>query len=184
MNRVLLAPPPQSDRWARRLLLPLVGLIAIWPTLLTGVAAPAEADGYADCTSTTGCRPDSFTHNYCFNSPMSSDFRSAIRSAMVNMDTQTSMTDSENGCDTNTDVLWSSTTSISTRGEYLCLRFESGNTCNSSRVRLNPDQLTTLAQTRKTACHELGHSLGLMHGDTTDCMINGSSTLNTYNLHH
>lgn len=148
------------------------------------MAVPAQADAYGTGTADTGCRPDSYSHNYCLNSAMSGDFLSATRSAMGYLDSRTSMSAPENACDTNTDVLMSSSTSISARGEYLCLRFESGNTCNSARVRMTPNQLSSLAQARKTACHEIGHSVGLTHGNITDCLISGSTTLSTYNQHH
>ena len=179
--------PLKRDAQGRRTAQRLTALAAAVASLVlafSALAAPAQADAYGTCTADTGCRPDSYTHNYCLNSAMSGNFLTATRSAMAYLDTRTTMSTPENGCDTDTDVLVSSSTAFSDRGDYLCLRFASGNTCNSARVRLNPDLLPTLEQARKTACHEFGHSVGLAHGNTTDCMINGSSTLSTYNQHH
>ena len=179
--------PSKRDAGGRKTAQRLMAIAATVASLLltfSAMAVPAHADAYGTCTADTGCRPDSYSHNYCFNSATSGDFLSATRSAMAYLDSRTTLSAPENTCDTNTDVLMSSTTSISGRGEYLRLRFESGSTCNSARVRMNPNQLDSLAQARKTACHEIGHSVGPTHGNTTDCLISGWSTLSTYNQHH
>lgn len=64
------------------------------------------------------------------------------------------------------------------RGFYQCVsRHPSGN-CDTSDVVMNNSVLNSQSQNNKTktACHEIGHSVGLGHTSLTDsCMIEGSS---------
>jgi len=55
-------------------------------------------------------------------------------------------------------------------------------------LQLNPNLLTNTVNRRKTACHELGHALGLTHhsSGTYGCMRSGSVSVATYSYvsHH
>lgn len=162
--------------------------LAVFAALI--VAVPAQADDFGLCNDNTGCRPDNFEHTFCWDSTYSSPFYNAATYAMGNVDTQTSYWDTRmSPCTSSTDVRFQQTNApgSGTRGDYLCLAKNSAGDCERSRVRLNPDLLTDTTNRQKTACHEVGHSGGLTHGDTFgDCMRNGYVTggYQTYNAHH
>ncbi|ROO85671.1 hypothetical protein EDD29_3218 [Actinocorallia herbida] len=52
-------------------------------------------------------------------------------------------------------------------GEYLCDRAE---------IRFDLADMTTVAKRQHTACHEVGHAIGLGHTGLTSCMKQASST--------
>ena len=66
-------------------------------------------------------------------------------------------------------------------------------TCTHSHVTLDPAEINIGGldeeDTSKTACHEAGHSVGLIHGGVLDCMRNGEipnglEEWRTYEGHH
>lgn len=68
-----------------------------------------------------------------------------------------------------TDVVWfDGNLQSGVRGQAVCEDFD-GNYCDQYYVTLDPAQLNIGgnddADTTKTACHELGHTVGLTHGD-------------------
>lgn len=76
------------------------------------------------------------------------------------------------------------------RGQYQCWQTLSGSRCETANVKINTNVITSLSQTRKTMCHEVGHSVGLVHYDSApsgnpgpSCMISGTSTVSTYSAH-
>ena len=60
--------------------------------------------------------------------------------------------------------------------------------CRSATVRINVNNMDPGEDWKQTACHEVGHSVGLRHGGTTDCMAEGSNGTPAghlqYNGHH
>jgi hypothetical protein len=84
------------------------------------------------------------------------------------------------------------------RGQVFCEDFDN-NLCDQFYVTLDPTELNIgsndEADTTKTSCHELGHSVGLSHGagggngGADDCMMSGerpnlNSQYERYSLHH
>lgn len=63
-----------------------------------------------------------------------------------------------------------------------------GNVCRRALVRLSPRELNDSNNYLKTACHEVGHAVGLSHNPPydTDCMISGwvGRRYTTYSAHH
>lgn len=155
------------------------------------LASPAAADPFGNYNGDgTGPIPDSFNHTYCWSSGWTSGWNTYGNYAMGNLDAQTSYYDTyDSTCDSATDILWQLNSSISARGDYVCNAFNSSGYCSRATIRLNPSLLTDNQNRNKTACHEIGHSVGLQHGNSkTDCMINGAVSSGTqwitYNSHH
>jgi hypothetical protein len=160
-------------------------------------AAPAQADTFGLCDVDHGCLPDNFTHTYCITVGVNVVLTNAIHAAMENLDNQTSYSDVFFSCPSFpnvADAIWQQSTTISARGDYLCQRFNSAGLCIQARLRLNPNLLTDTANRRKTACHEIGHSVGLKHGTDADnnlyndCMKSGpvvaDQLFDQYDSHH
>lgn len=150
----------------------------------------AGADEFGTYSNGAGPIPDNFDHTYCWSSGWTSGWNTYAQYAMGNLDGQTSYYDTFiSSCSSVTDIYWQLNSSIGARGDYICNAFNSAGECERATIRLNPSALTDDQNRRKTACHEIGHSVGMQHGDTkTDCMINGAvgsgSQWITYNSHH
>ncbi|MEX0983791.1 MAG: hypothetical protein WD096_01945 [Actinomycetota bacterium] len=163
----------------------------------------ASADPFGGCSVATGegCRADSNIHSYCYGAGFDASLEDEAEFAMnISLDRDTLMSDLFSAtCDpASTDVKWLDANLGGSRGEYICLEpftpYEPDGICFVARIRLDPDQINIgsndAEDRKKTACHEVGHSVGLQHGDDkTDCMINGeipdtSATWRTFNGHH
>jgi hypothetical protein len=142
-------------------------------------ASSATADPFPSCAG-NGCLPDNFNHWWCYDGSVNVLLTSAIRRAMNNLDEQTNYTqinEPDFVCNATTDVRWQENSGLGdTRGDFWCLAPNSAGRCERARLRLNPTQLTDTTNRRKTACHELGHSVGLTHGDPRDPVNNDSYT--------
>lgn len=151
---------------------------------------PVNADTFGGCygDGNEGCVPVDRSHSYCWTSSMTTAFQSHATSSMTYLDAYTSYsTPFHSTCGTSTDARWMlASLGASTRGRYTCDLITGDLTCQRATLRLNPDLLTDGNNRRKTACHELGHSAGLRHGGTADCMLNGAVTAptSTYSTHH
>lgn len=118
---------------------------------------------------------------------MNNAFMYHANNAMNYLDAYTSYYDTRASCTTTTDIWFRQVNSgMTDRGDYLCLDFNTWGRCERARVRLNAAVLTDADNRRKTACHEIGHSVGLIHGGTADCMLSGpvSKPTYTYTQHH
>jgi hypothetical protein len=154
--------------------------------------ATAFADPFGTGTSDTGYLADNNVHTYCqYMVSYIPAWFDPMQDAMNNLANQTDMSVTYiSRCEAITDVLFSVTDSSvigsNVRGATACLTFiPNTSICNTSRVWLNSDLLTTYSARRKTSCHEVGHSVGLSHAPTgDDCMISGSYTYSSYNSHH
>lgn len=185
------------------------GLIAA-PLSMLAVASPAAADTWP---FNSNFRPDTGNHGYCYSSvyPPSSAVRAQMYNAMVYMTDSTAANRSyASNCDLSgagqTDVVWreggmSDTGNI---GEASCTVFwanTSPRRCDRFLLRVNGSLVRSHysssanrnRQYRKTACHELGHSLGLNHYPspyTASCQRSGwtgtvtSSWTRTWTSHH
>lgn len=119
---------------------------------------------------------------------MNSAFMYHARNSMSYLDAATTYYDTEMSyCSSATDVIFRQVNSgMTERGTYQCLAFNIYGRCERALVRLNAALLTDADNRRKTACHEIGHSGGLRHGGTADCMLNGAVAQPTswYTQHH
>ncbi len=175
-------------------------LVLLWSLQL---AAPASSDPFGGCSTATGegCRADSTAHSYCYGAGFNASLEDEADFAMqTSLDRDTVMSDLYVApCDSSTtDVIWKDGYIDGARGRYECLSpfvgYEPDGICFVSRVTLDPDVINQgsndAEDRKKTACHEVGHSVGLQHGDTeTDCMINGeipdtTAQWRTFNQHH
>jgi hypothetical protein len=191
--------------------LPLV-IAALGLLTSFALASPAQADKFGldqpnNLVSGVGGIPDNFTHTYCFRGAgWTAARQNLVHGRMQNLDTQTSYTDlfpPPPGCFATTDVWFELNSTMSARGDYICRVWNNGvdgvarsgdDRCEGATIRINSRAgvLTSNHQWRKTICHEIGHSVGLAHGSTTnfftDCMINGAVPeglqWEQYNLHH
>lgn len=185
------SPSMSHRRFASRGRLGLVGFVLA--SLLAAIPVGAGADDFGVGPPNAGYRADSYIHTYCFDTGF--DETTAARYAMgTSLDLDTDISDSEYSyCPSTVDVLWQEVNlAEGVRGSYSC-RALNGNICDSAYVRLDVAEINEGSNdswdTIKTACHEAGHSVGLIHGDLTDCMRNDEIP-NTdvqyrrYNSHH
>ena len=163
-----------------------LGAALMFPGALTG-----SADTFGGCNADEGCIPSNLTHSYCFQSNVNIAFKSHMQASITYLDAYTNYSISSVSCASNTDVVWRQSNDIGSgyRGLYSCRNLNSAGQCTNAHVTLNPDLLTDDRNRRKTACHELGHSVGLRHGDNVDCMINGWISVyyqypDIYSTHH
>lgn len=147
-----------------------------------GVVPVARADPFAAGPPDSGPLADSALHNYCWGPGFDVALRDNADYAMqTSLDGATDMSDQFVAtCDAvNTDVWWfDADLPDGIRGEYKCVTWVTLNVkCNSSDVTLDPVQINIgnfdEEDTSKSACHEVGHSVGLTHGGSTDCMLSG-----------
>ncbi|WP_162907922.1 hypothetical protein [Allorhizocola rhizosphaerae] len=199
----------QPSRPRQRLFARLASIaltVAATVAAVGAIAMPARADNFGGCygpLTDQGCVPDNFNHWYCYDESVGTinqTFRTQIVAAMVYLHDNTSYDQffEPNGvCNAASDVVWQVTTAVApNRGDYACLTFNSAGRCEQARLRLNPNLLTDTHNRRKTACHELGHSVGLAHGQFgastpefyDDCMrtgpVNTETRFQQLNLHH
>jgi hypothetical protein len=165
--------------------------------------APASADAFGGCygfASAQGCVPDNFNHWYCFSGAVNTNLRTAFATAMTNLDNLTRYAAFVEGagCNGVTDLVVVQNTALPLRGQYTCEAKNAFGDCERATLSFNPNNLTTANDRVKTACHEIGHSVGLKHGITdgaspdngsyTDCMKSGAITagldFDGYDAHH
>jgi hypothetical protein len=191
----------------------LAAIVSI-PLLVVAVAIPAAADSWP---VNENFRPDRGSHTYCWsNSSLPTE---AVRNQMYYaMDYMNDNTKAKRAyhlhCDLSgsgqTDVVWAR--GGSAIGTARCVVKWSNRRCDRYDVRVNETLIRDhysnsthrTRQYRKTACHELGHTLGLNHfttnhdrygnGDTSyyhgSCQRSGwdgkvtSSWIRTWESHH
>lgn len=151
------------------------------------VTESAFADPYAAGPPSSGWRPDNSEHTYCWRANYTgANPRSGGNHGMRDaLDAQTTMFDNRvPSCNSNTDAKFhKASLGPGVDGSYLCLS-RSGTTCFSARLNFDTGNITSLQDWKQTACHEVGHSVGLTHHGPSgpDCM--GSSAGQTWALRH
>lgn len=166
----------------------ILGMSALF-VLSTSVSS-STADAFGTNTSETPPLADNSIHNYCFVGITESFWLNPLTAAMNKLASQTVMTTGiQYSCNEDADVRFFKVNSAYI-GNNLGLSYcnEWTNTpgiCAGFHVLLNADFLTSTSYRQKTACHEVGHTVGLSHGQAYGgCMITGLSTLNYYSEHH
>jgi len=186
----------------RRLARLLTGL-TVAMVAAVGAAGTASADPFGLDTQTNnvpgvGGIPDDFQHSYCFEGAgWTAAWQQIVNGRMDVLENQTSYAGFEQGttCSDAVDVRFQLSSTISDRGDYVCAKWFLNNTCNQAIIRINSNSavLPDDHQKAKTVCHEIGHSVGLAHGNdqTTfwnDCMLSGvapaGAGFRIYNQHH
>lgn len=190
-----------SRQPARKSAIRRVALFAVLCSALSPLVS-AKADSWGTNTSDTGPHPDGSFHSWCWGNGVDSDLHNNVINVEDNaLDGPTQATeDFHTNCNysssTETDVVWfTENLPAGTRGRNFCENFEGG-VCDQNYTSLDLAEIAIgdndeLDET-KTACHELGHSVGLTHGAADDCMINGERpvrpaydvTFERYNPHH
>ena len=199
----------RRHRWVRRTALTVSVLVPF------ALAAPASADSFGldqpnNNVPGVGAIPDNFDHTFCFSGVgWTANWKDLVSSRMQNLDTQTLYFDNPvpNGaCQNPTDLHFKLDTTLpnGTRGSWGCRLWENGadglpnsgdDRCSAANIKINPNPgvLVDNHQRRKTICHEIGHSVGMMDGTNTatywnDCMVSGTVAAGNqweqYNSHH
>lgn len=168
-----------------------------WLILFAGVMVlvgtqQVAADSFPGTNA--GKLADSAWHNYCVEAGTSANHRSALVYGMTTVGGTTDINVGETSCGYNTDVwLGSYNLTGNLRGIYSCWNPASSTICNSSHVRLDFPQLDIGSydweDRRKTAVHEVGHSVGLGHYSGANAMMLGqvpdtSVSYRRLNSHH
>jgi hypothetical protein len=168
-------------------------------------ATPASASNFSGPTGATGCGPymvnmqDNSTMTYA-RVNLTSQFYNAVAFAL-NTDvapTDVTVAAELSAPDGNTDVVfydglystfcglkWGNPNSPSIAGAAICQTL-SGSKCQQSNVRFSEYFATASSVTyvRALACHEIGHTLGLLHREeNTGCMPEGASLSPFYTPH-
>jgi hypothetical protein len=176
---------------------PLVVVVACAIVLL-GASVAAVADEWGTGDSSTGAHPDADPHGFCYSSSVGADARENISAAEWNaMDPTAVNVNFDSTCNLSgsgeTDVVWRvGNLAPGVSGSTYCEDFDTY--CDQFYSTLDMAQIAVGSEDEidetQTACHELGHTGGLSHGGSTDCMINSADTPPTdlqfrrYNQHH
>jgi hypothetical protein len=156
-----------------------VSLVAFVVAALCAVQVPAHANPFPN--NADGTFADNGTHTYCYTSGFTTD-RTVASYAMSVLDITTDMTDlfptTPEFCTfRETDVWWwEMNLPDNIRGQRECEWESPAGICKSSDLRMDFAELdegdNDWYDRRKTAVHELGHSVGLGH-DTISAMRSG-----------
>lgn len=161
-------------------------LIAAGSALLavSMLQAVAGADSFPDNYDTR--LADSTTHTFCYESSFTTS-TTVGKYGMIRLDNSTDMDYFEySTCANNTDVWWmEADLAPGKRGSRTCAVPESSSRCNRSNITLDFVELDVGANDwhdrRKTALHEVGHSVGLNHDEgSTNCMRSGEVPSTAY----
>ena len=172
-----------------------IGLMACVVTTLIATQSPAHANPFPNNTDSTVA--DNGLHTYCYTSGFTTD--ASVASYAMSVLGNTTDMDDQFPIDPpfcqfmETDVWWFETNLTGTdRGIRDCWIESPTGTCTSSDIKLDFAQIdsgtgSVWEDRRKTAVHEVGHSVGLGH-DTISAMKTGeipdnSLTWRTYSAH-
>jgi len=154
----------------------------------------AAADAFNAGPPNGGYEADSANHLYCYGAGFDTGLRDDADYIMQSaLDTETDMSDTfESSCNSGTDVEFlDANLPPGARGSYVCTTLSY--VCWASEVTVDPAEINIgsndTEDLRKTLCHEVGHSVGLLHGATDDCMLSGeipntNVQYRRYNYHH
>ena len=164
-----------------RHLLAGTGLVTL---LGLALVSPALADNYGNGDGSAGLRPDNSLHTFCFAANYDgSNPPDAAGQSMTNLVNETTMTKERVDCGGDTDARFTiAQLGPFADGRWTCLT-GSGNYCNHALLEFDTSNIGSPNDWRQTTCHEVGHSVGLAHGDGNDCMGTDPGE-HHYNNHH
>ncbi len=203
----------KSRLLAFALLIASLVAVGLWSTPTT---APAAAD---DSITTvciawsppldyeTPCKTDDLAVNFCTAEPWPLSYGNRFGAAMVNLDSQTVLSDHYNPtCLSHTDLGGhfnfaggEVVLNNNTLGLYLCTKKIPGSSvkCDRASIILNQASshfawvMTNLGEAswrlaiQHTLCHEIGHGVGLAHTNSHGgCMQSGLAYVTSYSTHH
>lgn len=164
---------------------------------MLAMSVVVRADNFGTGPPATGWIADNGAHSYCRASGLDADLHGLLDDVMVySLEGATDMTRHLEACQLSTDVwVYDADLPPGVRGQYGCNSgYLIGNVCSTASVTIDPALIRVgdfdNDDIKKTFCHEIGHSVGLTHGDfMTDCMINDEIPEPTgqwkhYNTHH
>jgi hypothetical protein len=154
----------------------------VFAATLVAISGVANADPWGTGGSDTGEHPDTAPHTWCYGPSWNGN--ESASDAEWNLANQTYANPTyQSSCDLSgapqTDVKWGiGDLAPGTRGSTACAVFGSSGHCDRNNITIDFAEIDKgdhdAADEWKTACHELGHSVGLTHGsDYEDCMISG-----------
>lgn len=172
--------------------------VTVAAAVLVAVAPQAMADPWGTGTTDTGATPDGGSHAYCTNELGADSLLPNINYVMTQA--LGAMTDAtvvqHTLCDflhPQTDVRWLEDDLTGASGFTICAAMNpDNNNCDRNDVTLDLASINVGSNDdddqSQTACHELGHTVGLSHA-TTDCMMSGeppssATTWRTFDAHH
>ena len=172
----------------------VLGALALLGTFVSASPA-ANADVFGPNPPEAGWFADNNLHTWCEGHVnYAPSWFDPMQDAMDYLDAQTDLTTgTPHPCDSSIDIWYdvydSKILGSDIRGRTFCrVAVTASGVCGSFAVQLNSDLLNTYMSRRKTACHEVGHSVGLSHSSyltsTSDCMISGDYTFTFLNTHH
>lgn len=157
-----------------------------------GVPAPGTADPFIENGNHphTGNKPDSWNHTYCFGPGIVNvQLRNAATAAMDVLAFQSGPYQSTLSatCATGIDIVFEQAPISGAWGTFVCTTFLGDGTCDQATVVLATALgFQSAANQQHTACHEVGHTVGLTHHPTNSpwaCMRSGLLTDITFNAH-
>ncbi len=168
----------------RKRLMPVVAATAAMATFAPTIGA-VSADSFGNGPGDEGWRPDNKDHDWCFTASWLGNWSSTANARHSYLSSATTFDGGTNdACGPGIDVQWATLNTTAWRGSYNCISL-SGDICDTATLIISTNESTLPANERgKTMCHELGHSTGLRHGGSSDCMLSGNSTLTNYDSHH
>lgn len=155
--------------------------------------ALADDYGVGFYPSSSGLKPDNSVHTFCFQPSFTGDNpRDGAIYSMDNLQGPTTMTkDRVPDCDEQTDAKFNTTDlGFGVKGRWTCVYPGNYPYCRASRLDFDRSNINSLDDWKGSACHELGHSVGLAHGEglpTDDCMSSydhNDFSERIYNSHH
>jgi len=162
---------------------------ALAAIVVAGGGSLAVADPWGNQSGTTGAHPDEDPHTYCFAGNVPADLRPNIDNAAFNaLDPTQANVNFQGSCvlsgASETDAVFQNVNlAPGVTGVTPCDDYESNpptNQCDQYDVQLDYAQINVGAEDEidqtQTACHELGHSVGLSHGANLGCMISTGDT--------
>ena len=193
---------PGDACWAARRVVRTATAALVMLTAQLG-SAPSYADEWGYQDGDTGAHPDENPHTFCFSSTVGADLQYNVREAEYNAlrdDTDADVA-FVSSCNWDgyqeTDGVWRNVDLAGqTTGSTPCQSWENGvvqGQCDQYYINLDGPEIRVgeydeIDETQ-TACHELGHAVGLTHGGD-DCTISTGPTPPTdpryrrYGSHH